>query len=276
MLQLVENLCRVGLKVVHESMSMESNMMREKFIFPNGLECYSLSSKEETDLIFAEIFTEQQYIRNGIVINEGDCIFDVGANIGLFSLFVNGIQKNVKIYAFEPINPIFEVLQENVRLHSLPHIYVFNYGLSSENNSATLFTFYPNMAGNSTAKPQEKVEQQDVMSSVLTQEQMEYFFQSEQVRGELRTLSSVIDELDIKSIDLLKIDVEGEEHEVLKGIEEKDWGKIKQIVVEVHDREGRLEQIQKLLKTHGFDMTVEKNNLLPSTVNNCNLYAVRD
>lgn len=262
-------------KVVHESMSMEPNMSREKLIFPNGLECYSLSSKEETDFIFSEIFTEQQYIRNGIVINEGDCIFDVGANIGLFSLFVNGIQKNVKIYAFEPIKPIFEVLQENVRLHSLPHIYLFNYGLSSEKNSDKIFTFYPNMAGNSTTKPQEKVEQRDIMSSVLTQEQIEYFFQSEQVMGELRTLSSMINELDIKSIDLLKIDVEGEEHQVLKGVEEKDWGKIKQIVVEVHNREGRLEQIQKLLTTHGFNVTSEKNNLVPPTLDNYNLYAVR-
>ncbi|MDJ0900795.1 MAG: FkbM family methyltransferase [Xenococcus sp. MO_188.B8] len=250
-------------------------MNRKKMIFPNGLECYYLSSKEETEFIFSEIFTEQQYLSNSIVINEGDCIFDVGANIGLFSLFVNRLQKNVKIYAFEPIEPIFEVLQENVHLHSLHNIFLFNYGLSSENNSEKLFTFYPNMAGNSTTKPLEKLEQQDAMNAVLSKEQVEDFFQSTQVKGELRTLSSVINELDIKSIDLLKIDVEGEEYEVLKGIEEKDWGKIKQIFAEVHDREGRLEQTQTLLTTHGFDITIEKNNLLPPTFNNLNLYAVR-
>lgn len=251
-------------------------MSRKKMIFPNGLECYYLSSKEETEFIFSEIFTEQQYLSNSIVINEGDCIFDVGANIGLFSLFVSRLQKNVKIYAFEPIEPIFEVLQENVHLHSLHNIFLFNYGLSSENNSEKLFTFYPNMAGNSTTKPLEKLEQQDAMNAVLSKEQMEYFFQSTQVKGELRTLSSVINELDIKSIDLLKIDVEGEECEVLKGIEEKDWGKIKQIFAEVHDREGRLEQIRTLLTTHGFNITIEKNNLLPPTLNNLNLYAVRN
>ncbi len=253
---------------------METNMSRQKMIFPNGLECYYLSSKEETELIFSEIFTEQQYISNGIVINEGDYIFDVGANIGLFSLFVSRLQKNVKIYAFEPIEPIFEVLQENIHLHSLHNIFLFNYGLSSENNSEKLFTFYPNMAGNSTTKPLEKLEQQKAMNAVLSQEQVKYFFQNSQVNGELRTLSSVIDELNIKTIDLLKIDVEGEEYEVLKGIEENDWGKIKQVFAEVHDREGRLEQMQTLLTTHGFDVTIEKNNLLP-TLNNLNLYAIR-
>ncbi len=250
-------------------------MSRKKMIFPNGLECYYLSSKEETELIFSEIFTEEQYLRNNVVINEGDCIFDVGANIGLFSLFVSRLQKNVKIYAFEPIEPIFEVLQENVHLHSLNNIFLFNYGLSSENNSDKIFTFYPNMAGNSTTKPLEKLAQRDAMNAVLSQEQVEYFFQSTQVKGELRTLSSMINQLDIKSIDLLKIDVEGEEYEVLKGIEEDDWRKIKQIVAEIHDREGRLEQTKTLLKTHGFELTIEKNDLLPPTVNNLNLYAVR-
>ncbi|MDJ0743768.1 MAG: FkbM family methyltransferase [Xenococcaceae cyanobacterium MO_167.B27] len=232
--------------------------------------------RKKQNLSLSEIFTEQQYISNGIVINEGDCIFDVGANIGLFSLFVSRLQKNLKIYAFEPIESIFEVLQENVHLHSLHNIFLFNYGLSSENNPEKLFTFYPNMAGNSTTKPLEKLEQRDAMNAVLSQEKVEYFFQSDQVKGELRTLSSVINELDIKSIDLLKIDVEGEEYEVLKGIEEKDWSKIKQVFAEVHDREGRLEQIQTLLTNHGFDITIEKNNLLPPTTNNLNLYAVRN
>ena len=254
---------------------METNTSRQKMIFPNGLECYYLSSKEETELIFSEIFIEQQYISNGIVINEGDCIFDVGANIGLFSLFVSRLQNNVKIYAFEPIEPIFGVLQENVHLHSLHNIFLFNYGLSSKSNSEKLFTFYPNMAGNSTTKPLEKLKQRDAMNAVLSEEQVEYFFQSAQVKGELRTLSSVINDLNIESIDLLKIDVEGEEYEVLKGIEEKDWGKIKQIFAEVHDIERRLEKMQTLLTTRGFDVTIEKNNLLP-TLNNLNLYAVRN
>ena len=249
-------------------------MNMNKMILPNGLECHYLS-KEETEFIFSEVFTEQQYLRNGIQINEGDCIFDVGANIGLFSLYVSNLQKKVQIYAFEPIKQVFEVLKENVRLHSIPNIYLLNYGLSSTNESEKLFTFYPNMAGNSTSRPHEKLEQQEVMNAALNKQIVEYLFQSNQVKAEVRTLSSVINELGMQSIDLLKIDVEGEEYEVLKGIEQQEWNKIKQIVAEVHDREGRLEQFQKLLISYGFDITVERNNLMPPTVNNFNLYAVR-
>ncbi|MEH2054069.1 FkbM family methyltransferase [Nostoc sp.] len=249
-------------------------MSIKKMILPNNLECYYLG-KEETEYIFSEVFTEKQYFRHGITLNEGDCIFDVGANIGLFALFVSQLNKQVNIFAFEPIKPIFDVLQANANLHSLSNITLFNYGLSSENNSAKSFTFYPNMAGNSTTKPLEKLEQREVMNAVLNKDMVDYLFQGEEVRGEIRTLSSVINELDIKSIDLLKIDVEGEEYEVLKGINPNDWSKIKQIVAEVHDVEARIDKIQALLKSNGFNIKVEKNSLMPSTLNTFNLYATR-
>lgn len=252
---------------------MESNMKRQKIAFPNGFECYYLSSREETEYIYSEIFIEKGYLKNGIVINKGDSIFDVGANIGLFSLFVNQIQENLKVYAFEPIQPIFEILQENIRLHSLHNVSLFNYGLSSKENLEKIFTFYPNMAGNSTANPLDKLDQRDAMNAVMEQEQVEYFFENVQVNGKLKTLSSVINELNVEAIDLLKIDVEGEEYEVLKGLEGDDWSKIKQVVAEVYDKNGRLEEIQKLLKTYDFDVIIEKNPLFPD-LNQFNVYAI--
>jgi FkbM family methyltransferase len=42
----------------------------------------------------------------------------------------------------------------------------------------------------------------------------------------VRPLSSVIEELGIVQIDLLKIDVEGDELLVLKGLGEQDWKKV--------------------------------------------------
>ena len=185
-------------------------MSEKKITFPNGLECYYLSSKKETEFIFSEIFVEQEYIRNGIFINSGDIIFDVGANIGLFSIYANRLKENLKIYAFEPIEPIFDVLQKNILKHSKDNVSLFNFGLSSESYPEKQFTFYPNLAGNSTTRPQEKFKQRDAMKATFTPEELDYFYQTQEVKGELKTLSYVIDELGIEKIDLLKIDVEGE------------------------------------------------------------------
>ena len=58
-------------------------------------------------------------------------------------------------------------------------------------------------------------------------------------------------------MDLLKIDVERAELEVLHGVEEADWPKIQQLVVEVHDVEGRLGAVQALLQGKaGFSICV--------------------
>lgn len=118
-----------------------------KMILQNNLEIYYLG-KEETEYIYKEIFIEQQYLQQGITIKDNDYILDVGANIGLFSIFLSQLQKPLKILAFEPVKPIFEVLQANVNLHSLEKIIsLHNYGLGSENIAESAFTFYPNMAG---------------------------------------------------------------------------------------------------------------------------------
>ncbi|MFN6539328.1 methyltransferase [Nostoc calcicola FACHB-389] len=261
---------------------MNTKLNPKKITFPNNFECYYVGSKEETEYIFKEVFIEQQYLQNGIVIREGDCIFDVGANIGMFSLFVNQLQEKVKIYAFEPIEKIFDVLNENVRLHYLEkNVFLFNYGLSSENNHEQIFTFYPQMTGNSTSKPGEKLVNIDAVFDKVSNDVedlfTDFFKDVEQVKCQVRTLSSVIKELGINSIDLLKIDVEGEEYEVFKGIESSDWAKIKQIVAEVHDRQGKLDRIKEMLTFYGFSqIKAEKINFLPSKfVDTYNLYAVR-
>lgn len=56
-----------------------------------------------------------------------------------------------------------------------------------------------------------------------------------------------------KRIDMLKIDVEGDELEVLRGISAADWHLVDQVVLEVHDRGGvRLDEVVSTLKSVGF------------------------
>ncbi|MEM9539909.1 MAG: FkbM family methyltransferase [Cyanobacteria bacterium P01_E01_bin.42] len=246
----------------------------EKLTLPNGLEYYSLS-KKETEFIFTEIFINREYLQNGIVIRPGDCIFDVGANIGLFSLFMSEIQDNIKIFAFEPIPDTFSVLRENINLHQIGNISLFNYGLGAENTLDRVFTFYPHMPGNSTERPEEKIAQRDIAIDIFGCEQIDYLFQSIQVISEVRTLSRMIADLSIDSIDLLKIDVEGGEVDIVRGIESDDWFKVKQIVAEVHSTDRRLTQFCSILKDRGFQITISKNPLLPSVLKNYSVYALR-
>jgi hypothetical protein len=73
----------------------------------------------------------------------------------------------------------------------------------------------------------------------------------------------MIREHNIQQIDLLKIDVEKSEMDVLLGIENQDWPKIKQLFIEVHDLEHRIQKITALLQEQGFsEIKVEQEPIL--------------
>jgi len=247
---------------------------------PNNITVADLN-RNETEVIYEEIFVERNYLRRGIRLREGACVFDVGANIGLFTLFVHDSCRDAQVYAFEPLPPIFEVLESNIRPYGL-NAKVFNLGLSNRSGSAVM-TFYPRATAMSGAyanleEDEETtrafLENQDAGLEPYAEELLAGRFESQTFICQLKTLSEVMRENGVARIDLLKIDVEKSELDVLSGIEEEDWGKIKQIVIEVHDIEDRVARISEMLERSGFELKIEQERLLRNT-GLYNIYAIR-
>jgi amino acid adenylation domain-containing protein/non-ribosomal peptide synthase protein (TIGR01720 family)/FkbM family methyltransferase len=247
---------------------------------PGGLEVAHLN-RNETEVIYKEIFEDLTYLRHGVTLKDGDCVFDVGANIGMFSLFVHHVCRDARVFAFEPCPPTFAKLRANVELHGLP-VNAFDCGLSDKAGSATV-TFYPKMSSMSGLYA-DAAEDADITRAFLgnqseglsqyADELLEGRFEAERYECGLRTVSGVMREQGIERIDLLKVDVEKSELDVLLGIEEQDWRKIRQVVVEAQDGEGRLGRIVGLLESHGFGVVVEQDALLKNTAI-YNVYATR-
>lgn len=254
---------------------------------PNKMEI-AYQSRVELAHFYEDIFEKQVYLRHGIALNEGDCVFDVGANIGLFTLFVSRNYRDVAVYSFEPAPPLYEILNANASWHA-PTARLFNCGLSSEARDAT-FTFYPNSSGMSSFYGDER-EEKEVLRSIMRNQLdkgvegmegvikyaddiLEERFKKQTFTCHLETLSSIIREQQVKRIDLLKIDVQKCELEVVQGIDESDWKKIRQIVIEVHDLDGRLEEMVAQLKGHDYQVTVEQDQMYKGSPM-YNLYAIR-
>src|SRR5439155_26728305 len=102
---------------------------------PGPLEVWAPSLFEAT-VLYREIVTERTYERHGISIREGDTIFDVGANIGLFALHVTRTVPGVRVHAFEPVPEIFEALRRNLAEH-VPGAMTYNLGLAEKAGEAT-------------------------------------------------------------------------------------------------------------------------------------------
>ncbi len=253
---------------------------QELYLLPNQLQVACLN-KGETDTIYREIFDKQSYLKHGIQLGDGACVFDVGANIGLFTLFVHDHYKNAQVYAFEPLPPTFNTLCANVALYNLD-VKLFPVGLANRTGTAP-FTFYPKISGMSGMYA-DAAEEADLSRTFMLNhhEQFAQFadewldgtFAGETYTCRLKTLSDVIRENNVERIDLLKVDVEKAELDVLSGVAEADWKKISQVVVEVHDKDGRLDTIAGLLKKQGFEIVIEQGDLLTGT-NLFNIYAAR-
>jgi Methyltransferase FkbM domain len=85
----------------------------------------------------------------------------------------------------------------------------------------------------------------------------------------------VLREESLDHVDLLKIDVEKSELDVLHGIAETDWPRIRQVVSEVHDVDERATTMERMLATRGFSVRVEQEPEWAGTPIRM-LYATRD
>ncbi|ONI87674.1 hypothetical protein ALI22I_20910 [Saccharothrix sp. ALI-22-I] len=232
----------------------------------------------ETRYLHDEIFVQRTYLRHGITLREDAVVFDVGANIGMFSLFVNALCPSARIFAFEPLPSVFDKLSRNTARIGVE---LFDHGLS-DGERDSVFTYYPGysmMSGQAEyAEPAAEVE---VVKRYLTNAREDALldradelladrFREQAVPVRLRRLSDVVAETGVPRIDLLKIDVQRAELDVLRGVDAEHWPLVRQVAMEVHDAtgtatEGRLDEIVDLLENQGFQVFVEQDDLLSGT-----------
>ncbi|MFM9945498.1 MAG: FkbM family methyltransferase [Bacteroidia bacterium] len=65
-------------------------------------------------------------------LKEGDTFFDIGANVGLHSYFVERCISDVKIYSFEPLPENVEYIKETILLNKLKNINLIESAIGSE------------------------------------------------------------------------------------------------------------------------------------------------
>ena len=129
-------------------------------------------------------------------LNRGDCFVDVGANIGLMSIFASQcVGSPGQILAFEAHPETHQLLQENIALNHIENIATFNFALGNESGKATIYDNWNVNRGGA--------------SLVIHAENAIGF------EVEVKSLDEVIQN-DFQP-KMIKIDVEGFEFQVLKG-----------------------------------------------------------
>ncbi|KAJ8130145.1 hypothetical protein O1611_g3483 [Lasiodiplodia mahajangana] len=87
----------------------------------------------------------------------------------------------------------------------------------------------------------------------------ERFGGAQQVDVKLERLSNILNSHpEFTRIDLLKIDVEGAELEVLRGLDDSHWDLVRNVVLETWDGSGVKAEIESLLTSKGFTLKQEE------------------
>jgi FkbM family methyltransferase len=212
-----------------------------------GLQVFAPSAMEAR-FLYQEIFRAGCY---DVELPARPLVIDVGANIGMFTLFVKRRHPGAGVVSFEPVPENAAVLRQNLGLHRLDGVTVHEVALGREPEQDVPFTYYPALPGNSTRYPDQKGAVKAELGRIYSPRVAERLYRGRDVTVRVDTLSAFLDPA--RPVDLLKVDAEGAELEVLLGIEPAHWPLIRHAVVEVHDQDGRLAAVCGLLRGHGLE-----------------------
>lgn len=247
------------------------------YVPPGGLGAGIFS---EIRFIHSEVWTSQVYLAHGIDLPDDAVVLDVGAHVGLFSLFVKHEYPKATVLAFEPIPVTAHALRANVELHKAEGVHVVNCGLGATHEDAVEFSFYPGVPGNSTRYPDQKNRSVELSGEVFgpqgAEEAKRQFDRREAVTTSVERLSDMLTRHPgLGEVDLVKIDVEGAEVDVLDGIDDADWPRLRQFVIEVQDLDGQVNRVRAILDSHGYDVNVVTPPGMPEALLYRAVYAIR-
>mgnify|MGYP001416962801 FL=1 len=199
----------------------------------NFLIKYFQNISDLINYLFSDTINEKKLFREIMNSQDKVVVFDLGTNLGTF---VDKIVKtfgknNLQLHLFEPQDQLHEILQKK-----FSNIGIINkFGIGKENG---LYKFYINSINS--------------QSSFLNNHNIGEIVSEEMV--EVKRLDNYIEENEIAKIDLLKIDIEGKEHDALismgKYLEEKIAKYIK-IEMNFNDKQN-FTSVNKLLNKAGW------------------------
>lgn len=131
------------------------------------------------------------------LVKDGDCVFDIGGNMGWYTIALAKTKKEVTLHTFEPIKNTYNNLKRNVELNEI-NVNLHNIGLSDQEGELT-FYFYKECSGNA--------------SMALMNDDKE----NVKVQCRVETIDGFCQKQKIEKIDFIKCDVEGAELLTFKG-----------------------------------------------------------
>lgn len=195
--------------------------------------------------LILEIFIKQVYNPKFLPINTNDIVVDIGANIGVFSLYAATKTQN-NIFAYEPLLENFNYLTKNIKSNRLDNIRANHLAVSNKVGIKKLYLT--------------KAKTDNLLFPKLDQKNL----QTASIKS--TTLVKIFQDNQLQKINFLKLDCEGAEGLILKSTPTSYLQRIDKIAMEFHDNLSPLShtQITSILRIANFKVTRLWDHKTPS------------
>ena len=173
-------------------------------------------------------------------LHNGDVFYDIGANVGTYTCFVTAKLSSKTVVAFEPEPKNVNRLRENVELNDVD-AKIIEAALSNTNGTIDLA-----LTGDESGEGKHSIATGDDTGTI-----------------EVKTAKAdtIIDEWQLPKPTVVKIDVEGAEMSVLRGMKNTLQDSCRLVYIEVHpskleDYGDSPEEVHSILEESGFSVTI--------------------
>ncbi len=195
--------------------------------------------------------------KNGMeYVKEDSIVIDVGANLGIFSVFVSQYCPKGHVYAFEPVPSLINLLEGFRRVSGTSNLEIVERALGDEVTSQEIIV-YDDSAGVSTLSEAEHASR--VEKGLVSG------FRKEQVQ--ITTLDTFVEERGLDRVDFVKIDTEGYELKILEGAAET-IRRFRPVIIAQNHYSVSIDQIRDLLNhiVKDYSFTLERENAICETL----------
>lgn len=186
----------------------------------------------------------QRYLKQNVKPNM--VVMDIGAHLGLYTLLLADlVGEGGKVYSFEPAEENFRRLKEHTSINNIYCVKLFKLALSDREETTSLYINPMDDSGHSLISEQADACAEGKRVGPSTQ------------AVQTTTLDAIINREGIDRLDLIKIDIEGAEHIILKGGEEMlSKKKAPHIICETHTTHNlpnkKKDDVREILYSYGY------------------------
>ena len=205
----------------------------------NGLK-FILRARTMDKSVLKEVWFKTIYDKHNIKVEKGDTVIDIGAHIGIFSIYASEISQTGNIYAFEPFIENYKRLEKHKIINNKNNLFIYNEGITDKEGIQTLYLSPDNNTGGHSL----------------------YLKSHSNKKVDIHTikLMDFCEREKINRIDFLKMDCEGAEFDILMS-NETVLKKVNKIIMECHPyKDNNVAIMIQLLERNGFKVIRESNN----------------